>query len=53
MFYKKIAKIRDVKMLKNRSITTRNYAVNYYQTLKEVRWLLRLEKPKIDKLQKT
>ena len=53
MFYKKIAKIRDVKMLKNRSITTRNNAVNYYQTLKEVRWLLRLEKPKIDKLQKT
>ena len=33
-------------MLKNHSITTRNYAVTYYQTLAEVRWLLRLDKPK-------
>ena len=33
---KKIAKIRDVKMFKNYSINTRNYAVTYYQTLKQV-----------------
>ena len=33
-------------MLKNHSITTRNYAVTYYQTLVEVGWPLRLEKPK-------
>ena len=31
------------------SFTSRNYAVNYYQTLEEVPWLLRLEKTKNDK----
>ena len=46
----KIAKIRDGKMLKNPSITTRNYAVTYYQTLVEVGWPLSLEKPKNDKI---
>ena len=53
--FQKIAKIRIVKMLKNHSITTRNYAETYYQTLEEVRWLLRLEKPKKSgkKIQKT
>ena len=37
-------------MLKNNSITTRNYAVTYYQTLVQVGLPLRLEKPKIDKI---
>ena len=36
----KIAKIRDIE---KHSITSRNYAVNYYQTLEEVSWILRLE----------
>ena len=47
--YQKNDKIRDGKMLKNHSITTRNYAVTYYQTLVKVGWPLRLEKPKITK----
>ena len=47
---KKLPKIRDGKMLKNHSITTRNYAVTYYQTLVKVGWPLRLEKPKNDKI---
>ena len=37
-------------MLKSHSITTRNYAKTYYQTLMEVGWPLRMEKPKIDKI---
>ena len=49
-FVKKIGKIRDGKMLKNHSINTRNYAVTYYQTLVEVGWPLRLEKPKNDRI---
>ena len=39
-------------MLKNHSITTRNYAVTYYLTLVEVGWPLRLEKIKNDKMTK-
>ena len=50
MFYK--IKVRDVKMLKKYSITTRIYAVTYYQTLEEVRWLLRVETKKIKRLEK-
>ena len=34
------------KTLEEHSITSINNAVTYYQTLEEVPWLLRLEKPK-------
>ena len=39
-------KVADVKIFKNKSITSRSHAVTYNQTLEEVMWLLSLEKPK-------
>ena len=35
--------------LENHSYTSENYTLIYYQTLEEVSWFLRLEKPKNDK----
>ena len=43
----KTAKIRDVKMLKNDSITTRNYALISYQILEKI-----LLRPRAEKLEK-
>ena len=45
-FSKKNAKIRDVKILKKNSITSRNNTVTYHQTLEEAPWFLMLDKPK-------
>ena len=45
-FIIKIAKIRVIKNLKKHFITSRDYAVSYYQILDEVPLLLRLEEPK-------
>ena len=45
-FFKKNYEIRDVKILKKNSITSRNYTVTYHQTLEEAPWLLRPDKPK-------
>ena len=45
-FYQKIAKTRDIKMLKSSSLPLqcRYNAVTFYQTLKKIPWPLRLEK---------
>ena len=51
-FIHKNAKIRDIKMLKTTPllrIITRNYAMNFYQNLKEIPRPLKLEKRKNDK----
>ena len=45
-FVKKIQKIRDVKMLKNDSTTTKNYSVTYYKNLEEFPWHLGLKELK-------
>ena len=42
----KNATIRDIKMIKNQSINTKNYAVLNYQTSREIAWPLKLEKLK-------
>ena len=39
-------KLVIIKSYKKHSITSRYYAVTYYQTLEDVPWLLRMEKPK-------
>ena len=46
LFFSENAKIREVKILKKKSITSRNFTATYYETLEEAHWLLRLEKPK-------
>ena len=46
LFLSKNAKIRNVKIFKKNSITPRNYTLAYYQTLEEVPWFVRLDKPK-------
>ena len=43
---KKNAEIRDTKMLKTNPLVARNNAVPYYQNLKEIPWLLKLENKK-------
>ena len=43
-------KIAEIKILKKHSITSRSYALTYIRTLEEVMWLLRLEKPKKNKI---
>ena len=45
-FFEKNEKIRDVKILKKNSITSRNYTVTYHQNLEGAPWLLSLDKPK-------
>ena len=45
MIFKKLLKFAIYRFWKH-SITSTNYVLAYQQTLEEVAWLLRLEKPK-------
>ena len=45
VFLKKIAKIYDIKKLKNYSLANKNLSVTYYQNLRDVFWPLGLERP--------
>ena len=40
------SKIADIKILKNNSILSRSFAINYKQVREDVNWLLRQKKPK-------